>query len=260
MADINDKAVMELAMKAGNVLLANGAEIFRVEETMERICRYYGIMSEREFVLTNGIFMTAGSEKEGFFARVQRVPVRGSRLDKIEAVNQLSREIESGMYTPEEAIEEVKRIKEMPPKSAGSQIFASGASCAAFSILFGGNLNDCVAAFFVGLVLYVYVLFVFDPHLSKIVGNILGGTLATVLCIFLYSVGVGEHMNFMIIGSIIPLVPGVSFTNAIREIAEENYISGAVRLLDAILVFLCIAIGVGAGISIMENITKGIIL
>ena len=72
------------------------------------------------------------NEKEGFFARVQRVPVRGSRLDKIEAVNQLSREIESGMYTPEEAIEEVKRIKEMPPKSAGSQIFASGASCAAF--------------------------------------------------------------------------------------------------------------------------------
>ena len=81
MADINDKAVMELAIKAGNVLLANGAEIFRVEETMERIWRYYGIMSEREFVLTNGIFMTAGSEKEGFFARVQRVPVRGSRLD-----------------------------------------------------------------------------------------------------------------------------------------------------------------------------------
>ena len=67
-------------------------------------------------------------------------------------------------------------------------------------------------------------------------------------------------MNFMIIGSIIPLVPGVSFTNAIREIAEENYISGSVRLLDAILVFLCIAIGVGAGISIMENLTKGIIL
>lgn len=256
----NDKEVMELAMQAGYVLLSSGAEIFRVEETMERICRHYGIKSNRDFVLTNGIFMTAGDENDSFFAKILRVRVSGSRLDKIEAVNKLSRKIEEGMYTPSQAMEEIRRIKELPSKSAGSQIFASGASCAAFCILFGGNLNDCLAAFFVGLVLYVYVLFVSDRYLSKIVGNIGGGMLATVLCIFMYTFEIGEHMNFMIIGSIIPLIPGVSFTNAIREIAEENYISGAVRLLDALLVFLCIAIGVGIGISLMGNITEGVFL
>ncbi len=251
---------MELAMQAGYVLLSSGAEIFRVEETMERICRHYGISSDREFVLTNGIFLTAGSERDSVFARVQRVRVGGSRLDKIEAVNKLSREIEEGVYTPAQAMEEIERIKKLPAKSAGAQIFASGASCAAFCILFGGNLNDCLAAFFVGLVLYVYIMFISDRYLSKIVGNICGGALSTALCIFLYAFDIGEHMNYMIIGSIIPLVPGVSFTNAIREIAEENYISGAVRLLDALLVFLCIAIGVGVGISVMGIFTEGVLL
>ena len=35
-----DKEVMELAIGAGHLLLENGAEIFRVEETMDRICRF----------------------------------------------------------------------------------------------------------------------------------------------------------------------------------------------------------------------------
>ena len=64
----------------------------------------------------------------------------------------------------------------------------------------------------------------------------------------------------MIIGSIMPLVPGVPFTNAIRDIADGDYISGAVRMLDALLVFLCIAIGVGMGIAVMSRLTGGGIL
>ncbi|MCD8037440.1 MAG: threonine/serine exporter family protein [Clostridiales bacterium] len=256
----DEKEVMELAMQAGCLLLESGAEIFRVEETMERICHHYGIKADRNFVLTNGIFFTAEYDDVNVFARVQRVKVGGSRLDRIEAVNQLSREIESGMYTPDEALKEVDRIKRIPAISPGVQIFASGVGSAAFTFLLGGSLSDCLAAFFVGLVVYVYVLFIFKRYLSKIVGNIGGGLLATVLCIFLYFVEVGDHMNFMIIGSVMPLVPGISFTNGIREIAEENYISGAVRLLDAILAFLCIAVGVGIGISIMGSFVEGVFI
>ena len=99
-----------------------------------------------------------------------------------------------------------------------------------------------------------------SPHLSKIVGNIGGGALVTLICILCYRLGFGEHLNHMIIGSIIPLVPGVPFTNGIRDIADGDYISGAVRLLDAILVFLCIAIGVGVGFALAGWMTGGALL
>ena len=82
----------------------------------------------------------------------------------------------------------------------------------------------------------------------------------TVLCGIMYLTGFGKHLNYMIIGSIMPLVPGVPFTNAIRDIADGDYISGAVRMLDALLVFLCIAIGVGMGIAVMSRLTGGGIL
>lgn len=92
----SDEEVLDLALMAGHILLENGAEIYRVEETIDRICGYYGVNSENAFVLSNGIFLTAGSARESFFAKVQHIPVSGTHLNKVAAVNQLSREIVEG--------------------------------------------------------------------------------------------------------------------------------------------------------------------
>ena len=72
--------------------------------------------------------------------------------------------------------------------------------------------------------------------------------------------GIGHHIDHMVIGSIIPLVPGVPFTNAIRDIADGDYISGSVRMLDAMLVFFCIAMGVGLMFTIYGRIGGGMTL
>ena len=84
--------------------------------------------------------------------------------------------------------------------------------------------------------------------------------MVTLICILCYNLGLGDQLNHMIIGSIIPLIPGVPFTNGIRDIADGDYISGAVRLLDAILVFLCIAIGVGVMFTIYRRFAGGAML
>ena len=111
-----------------------------------------------------------------------------------------------------------------------------------------------------GILLYIYVLYVSAPHLSKIVGNISGGALVTILCSAMHLAGIGQHLNYMVIGSIMPLIPGVPFTNAIREIADSDYISGSVRMMDALLIFFCIAIGVGVGFSLIGWMTGGALL
>ncbi|XIJ23002.1 threonine/serine exporter family protein [Lacrimispora sp. JR3] len=247
-------------MQAGDILLENGAEIFRVEETMERICRYYGIESGNSFVLSNGIFTTAGNEREEIFAKVQHIPVSGTHLDRVAAVNQLSREIEAGSVDLEEVKRRLKEIRVMPGKSKTMQIVASGVGSACFCYLFGGNLRDSGAAFLTGILLYLYVIFISAPRLSKIVGNIGGGALVTFACTTFYLLKIGEHLNYMIIGSIMPLIPGVPFTNAIRDIADGDYISGSVRMLDALLVFFSIAIGVGMVFGVIHQLIGGTLL
>lgn len=250
-AEYDSKEITEVALQAGHILLENGAEIFRVEETIARICGHYGLLSGNAFVLSNGIFMTSGGEKENFYAKVQHIPVSGTHLDKVAAVNQLSREIEQGKYTLQEAAEALERIRQMPEKRKEVQILASGFGSAAFCYLFGGNIEDSLVAFCAGVLLYAYVLRV-SVHLSRIVGNILGGALVTLFCSMAHRLGFGQNMNYMIIGSIMPLIPGVAFTNAIREMADADYISGTVRMMDALVGFLSIAIGVGFGTALFR--------
>lgn len=253
------RQVMDAAMRAGRILLENGAEISRVEETIDRICRHYGIESGNAFVLSNGIFTTMGSTREEYFAKVQHIPVGGAKLDRVAAVNQLSREIVEGRHSLSELEQCLDVIESMPGKRKSVQILASGIGSAAFCFLFGGDLADLSASFLSGILLYVYLLNT-GAKLSKLVGNICGGALVTFLCILMSHLGLGHHISYMIIGSVIPLVPGVAFTNAIRDIADGDYIAGSVRMLDAMLVFIAIALGVGLIFTLYHRLMGGIML
>lgn len=257
--DYSTDEVLEVAFQAGHIMLESGAEIFRVEETMVRISRYFGVDDANKdfFVLANGLFATGVTDK-GHYARVRQSRVRGARLSRVVAINQLSREIEQGLHTLPDVERELERIRTLPDPPKLLQILASAFGSWAFCLMFGGGWTDALASFIAGLVLYVFVVYVSDPHMSKISGNMLGGALVTLVSVALWKMGLGHSMSSIIIGGIIPLVPGVPFTNGIRDIADGDYISGAVRLLDAVLVFSSIAIGVGVVFIVYRHITGGV--
>lgn len=245
----DNQKILDLAYEAGAILLENGAEISRVEGTMRRIAGHFGVEDESFFVLSNGI-IAAGDG----YARSKFIPIRGASLDKVVAVNQLSREVEAGQCTLEQIEERLQQIRAMKPKRAWEQILASGVGSAAFCILFGGGFADCLASFIAGLLLWVFVLFIGSKHLSRIVSTVTGGLLSSMICFGLYRMRLGSHLSNMIIGAIIPLIPGVAFTNGIRDMANEDYLAGTTRLLDAMLSFFCISLGVALAFMLDENL------
>ena len=249
MTNTDNSKIMDLAYDAGSILLENGAEISRVEETMRRIACHYGVEEADFFVLSNGIMATGDG-----YARSKFIPIKGASLDKVVAVNQLSREVAQGQCSMEQLEQRLKAIRTMKAKPAWEQILASAVGSAAFCIIFGGGFLDCLASFIAGLVLWVFMLFVASKRLSRIVGNVTGGLLAALVCFGLYRLGLGDHLSNMIIGAIIPLIPGVPFTNGIRDMANEDYIAGVTRLLDAMLTFFCIALGVALAFMFDKNV------
>lgn len=248
------KEILALASEAGHILLENGAEISRVEETMERIANYFGEDKEHFFVLSNGIFTTGDS-----YANVEFIPIKGARLDKVVAVNQLSREIAAGKYTLEEARARLGEIRSMAAKPLWEQIAGAALGSGAFCAIFGGSLIDCAASLVAGTAVYIFLLFACAPYMSKALGNICSGALGTLLCILFFHWGFGVNLGNMIIGTLIPLIPGVAFTNGLRDIANEDYLAGITRLLDALMVFLSIAIGVCITFIIHSYIAGGMI-
>ena len=106
------------------------------------------------------------------------------------------------------------------------------------------------------------MIFAKHCHLSKIVINIAGGMLITIFAIWSRMIlsPVVLRLDGMLIGAIMPLVPGLAFTNAIRDIADSDFLSGTVRMMDALMVFVYIAVGVGIVLITYNNITGGFVL
>jgi uncharacterized membrane protein YjjP (DUF1212 family) len=246
--------ILSLASEAGHILLENGAEIARVEETMETIASYFGEEREHFFVLSNGIFTTGKS-----YANVDFIPIHGARLDRVVEVNQLSRDIKAGKYTLEEARAKLEEIRRMPEKPIWEQLIGAALGSGGFCMLFGGGFLDSAAALIAGMCVYICLALLCAPNMSKSLANIVSGAFGTLLCILFHHWGFGLHLGNMIIGTLIPLIPGVAFTNGLRDIAGEDYLAGITRLLDALLVFLSIAIGVCLAFLAHSYIAGGMI-
>ena len=253
-------SVLDVAMKAGKCLLENGAEISQVENTMKRIAAAYGVEHDAFFVLSNGIF-TTGWDREnrmpGSFAKVAHIPLKGMRLDRIVALDALTEDIVAGGLEPKEAEDRIAEICISGGKPKWQQLAAAALGSGCFSILFGGTLSDALVSAIAGLVVWLFVLKAGEYHLSKITVNLFGSALATLCCVLLSFAGLGDTMGEMVIGAVITLIPGVALTNGMRDIADGDYISGTVRLLDAVLGFLCIGVGVGMVFILYSQITGG---
>lgn len=257
-----DKKVLDLSMEAGRILLDAGAEIFRVEETIQRIAKAFGIEKCSSFVMSTGIFLTAENDEGEIYASVKHIPIQGAKLHRIAAVNQLSREIAEGKCSMEEAEQKLEAIKNMPQKRNITRIFAAGVGSGGFCYLLGGRLMDMVAAFLSAFLLYAVLIALEkrEKKTSKIVVNLIGGFCVSLFAVIFYRLGIGNTPGSILVGSIMPLVPGVSLVNAVRDFAEGNYIGGGVRFLDALMVALGIAMGVGLMYILYFRLTGGIIL
>lgn len=258
--------VLEVASEAGHILLENGAEISRVEDIMERIAAHYGVSSRHFFVLSNGIFTTGQAEKvqvaggqAATYANVEFIPLKGIQLSKVKAVNRLSYDIAAGKCTLEQARERLAAIRNMPAKPVWEETLGAAFGAAGFAIVFGGGFMDCLVAFVMGLLLQLFCIFVSSKYLSKIVGGVCNALVVTLLCILSWRIGLGVSLSNVIIGAIMPLIPGVPFVNGVRDLANSDYIAGLTRLTDAMLGFFCIALGVSLSFIIDGAINGGVI-
>ncbi|MBC5742128.1 threonine/serine exporter family protein [Lachnospiraceae bacterium MD308] len=258
----NVKQVVDVALEAGRILLKNGGEIFRVEETITRICNHFGVELVDIFTLSHGIFVSAENEKGDVYTKVKHIPLSGAHLGIVAGVNELSRQIAGGNVTIKEAAKRLKEIEKTPSKGWQLQILGSGLSAACYGFLLGATLTESLVTFVIGCLLYVWVIFAKHCHLSKIVINIAGGMLITIFAIWSRMIlsPVVLRLDGMLIGAIMPLVPGLAFTNAIRDIADSDFLSGTVRMMDALMVFVYIAVGVGIVLITYNNMTGGFVL
>ena len=240
--------VVSFAIEVAQLLLESGGEIYRAQQTIEHIANAYGAPEMKAYVLTNAVFVSL-TEPGCNASEVRYVRTRSMHLSRVVALNALSRRIAAGGIPLEQAWQELERVRHLPPNAPWLQILACGVGTASFAYLFGGTGWDAFAAFWVGLLLQPFVLFLGRRKADQFISNTLCAVLVALASVvaaqLLTGLGIACSLDKIIIGGIIPLVPGIALTNAIRDVANSDYVSGTIRAAEALLIAASIALGVG---------------
>lgn len=243
------KDIISVAMLAGKIMLENGAETYRVEDTIKRICHSNNIEEAEVFVIPTGIFLSINFNDE-LYSYIKRISSINIDLHIISLVNDFSRSYVNQEITTKEAMDVLEEIANAPDFKLFTRCFFGGLSGGFFTIMFGGNVLELLLAFITSA-LVIFSVTEFNKYsqsffLRNIIGGLVNTSVAITLTYFIRKLNLMPiDFNKIIIGSIMPLVPGVAFTNAIRDSINADFVSGVSKLLEATIIAIAIAIGVG---------------
>lgn len=261
------RRLANFAGDAGEIMIRSGAETHRVEDTMSRILDTTGFPTASTFVLPTGIMLTLSDHDGETISLNRRVTSGSTDLNSVCEVNRISRAFCAGALSLEDAEKELAAMKNVTIYSRFLRIFGCMIGCAGFAVVFGGGLVEfgiaLLCGLFLGLETTLLRPLIGKPFISDALGAAISSFLAVLFSYFLGSFlpGTGTILvSSVIAGCIMPLVPGVAITNAIRDTFAGDYLSAAARAIEAFLIATSIAIGVGLGIAagMALQVTDGI--
>lgn len=234
---------------AGKLLIESGAEIYRVEETMVRLCTSFPEVENAESFVTPTGIMFSVTVDHTTHTKVMRVHSRGVNLTCIDRINDLSRQAATQHFNLEDLSKELQGIANDKRYSFRTTLLFSALSAGGFGIFFGGTYIEACLAFFIGLVIKCVSYLLEKRELNQFLTNAVAAG-----CVALLALGCKHFISFIdmdivIISSIMLLVPGLAITNAIRDTVAGDYLSGVARGVEAFIVAIAIAAGIGVILS-----------
>lgn len=253
-----DKLLVETAALAGEIMLVSGAEINRVETTIQHILDLAQGKEGANIVLSTGIYLSLDDPEGEAITMVRRVSDRSTNLNRITMVNQVSRELCAGKLTVSEAYGHLLEIKDAKIYPSIAACLGYVGTCGFFSVLFGGDGLDCLAAMVVGICLAGVIAFAKRVRLNDFCVETIAAFFVGAVSLWLNNYAHWEfNRDTVIVSGIMPLVPGVVFTTAIRDTLNGDYSAGVARMLEAVVTALAVAAGVGASMGLFRFLIGG---
>ena len=247
---------LETVLYAGNLLLSSGAEIYRAEETMHRIADAMHTKDLDAYVTNRGIFASGNVPGKGIESRIMSVPDKELNIDKIEAVNELSREVCSNCMDLSYLRASLHKIADMGEQNVAEKILSYFLGAGCFSYAIGTSFRDSLCAAIIGSLVGFYMIWSKYRIKSRVLITIIASVLTAVLSHFCVAIGLGSKLSFIIIGAMMDLVPGVAFVNSVREFSQNNFATGQTLLTSALLTCVSMA----SGVALVEQLVSGTIM
>ena len=256
----NYKLLVDTAALAGEIMLSSGAETYRVEDTMYHILKTSDIGTIEALALLTGIVVTVNDESmEQPLTVMKTVNDRVTNMSTIIKVNDISRRYCAGKITLEQAYEQLNHVRGKVFNRVLYNLGTIGIAIG-FAMMFGGRGQELIATAIVGALLAAIVTLGKIAKWSGIFVNAFSGMGIAMLSMFLKSfIFHNMDADIVIVAAIMPIVPGVAITNAIRDTLQADYLSGCGRILEAFLTAASVAVGIGLGMIMINGLFGGVL-
>ena len=240
------EASIGFVLALGRALHRYGTPAHRLEEALRRVCLHLALDAE-VFTTPTAIIMSFGAPTE---LKTRMMRVEGGELDmsKLARVDALADAVVEHSVTPEAAMQRLDQIiADKPPFSRGLSMLVHAVTAGSLAVFFGGGHYDVALAAAIGLALGVLAQLIRRSTDQARVFELVGAAFAA------FTAGFGSSLTSTITPSIVTLaalvvlLPGLSLTVAMTELATRNLIAGTARLMSAVIVLLELVIGVALG-------------
>lgn len=237
---------LKTCLLAGRILIENGSNMERVNDTLSRMAVSAGVRDFQAFTTVTGLVVGTLNNPH---AQVITVRQRRNNLGKVAAVNEVSRELAQHTIDIFQAYAKLQLIDRQLPSRWQNwyETIAAAVLSWALMIVFTRNLVDSWVGFLVGGIGYASYSYLIRKFKVQYLGEFCSSLLIGILAVIFVKLNWANNINDIIIGAIMPLVPGVPLTNAARDLASGNLISGPTRGVEAALT----AVSIGSAIAIV---------
>lgn len=243
---MNYHALLDMVTELSYRLAMCGAETYRIEESVNRVTAAYGVVADA-FSIPNCLHITIRTDDGQTLTRMRRIGYHGNDLDSVELYSNLSRQICKETPDPIDGLRWIKETKSRQ-KTYSYLLYLVGNFLGAcgFSILFGGSVIDSLFAGVCGIIIGVVNHFMEKQKANQFFRIITAAFLMSIVAYTAGVLGLSFRTDSVIIGALMILVPGLLFTNAMRDIIYGDTNSGINRIVHVLLIAVAIALGTAA--------------
>ncbi len=255
---ISYEDVAFIALEIGEHIQRSGGEIGRVEDTVKRICKAYGAVHVDVFALTSIIILSVNFG-ERTVTRTRRIS-KGcvNNFSKLAKLNQLSREVCAECPDKDEVIRRMEALTDKTKHIQPIYLIAHVLTAFGFCMYFGGTVTESFFAGIIALLMCFLHKLISGPHMNVIMAKLIicfFGGVSTILITYAGSlVGLQLHSDLIMIGTIMNVIPGVPFTNSLRDLLGGDLMTGILRLSEVLIDTVAIAGGYAMSLLLLKNI------
>ena len=258
---MNYNKILQGILDIGEAMLQSGAENFRLEDSLYRMCKSYGFTRYDVFVIPSNIQITVETPEGDIITQIRHIESTDINFDRLDYLNNLSRYVCQNKPDEKKLREKYLEVMNREEQHPAVKYFAGVMGGTGFAVFFGCGFMDAIVAVIVSLMIVVVGEWLSKRESNLMVYNMILSFLSEVIIILLVRLGIGSHAEWIMIGIVMLLISGLGVTNGIRDLLQRDFISGSLNIMNAFLGAAGIAFGIALAMLLLDGVSlEGFIL